>query len=97
MIILRQKSFGAISRMKDQYKYSLSEYTDPKKKKGWEDYVSRMNEDNPTEIVRPNSEEKFKKLISERKKEAKKVEFKLKNPRLGALKDIIENKSWRKY
>ena len=95
MIILRQKSFGAISRMKDQYKYSLSEYTDPEKKKGWEEYVSRMKEDNPTGIIRPRTEEGFKKLISERKREAKKVEFKLKNPRLGALKDTIENKSWK--
>jgi len=43
MIILRQKSFGAISRMKDQYKYSLSEYTDPKKKKTLEYYVSELN------------------------------------------------------
>ena len=97
MIILRQKSFGAISRMKDQYKYSFSEYTDPKKKKTWEYYVSELNQDNPTNIIKPKTQEDFNKLITLRKKEAKKVQFKLKNPKLGAIKDVIENKSWKKY
>jgi hypothetical protein len=108
MIILRNKNFGAVQRIKDQYKYSLKEYRDPKGK----EYVHKhiidpMKSKTLPEDVRnrnrawaqykgQNPDKAEKDLLKQRQQWAKKLEFKYNNPRLGAIKDVIENKAWRK-
>lgn len=42
-----------------------------------------------------NPDKAEKDLLKLRQQEAKKVEFKYNNPRLGAIRDVIETKPWK--
>jgi len=108
MIVLRNKNFGAIQRIKDQYNGSLKEYRDPREKEiSYKYIINPMKSKTLPEDVRnrnrawaqykgQNPDKAEKDLLKLRHREAKKMEFKYNNPRLGAIKDVIEYKSWRK-
>ena len=107
MIILRNKNFGAIQRIKDQYKYSLKEYRDPKGKEYVHKYIINpmKSETLPNDVKRrvrvdaqykgQNPDKAEKDLLKQRQQFGKRLEFKYNNPRLGAIKDVIETKPWR--
>lgn len=108
MIVLRNKNFGAIQRIKDQYNGSLKEYRDPREKEIAYKYIinpmksKTLPEDVKSRVLAgaqykgqdPDKAEKD--LLKQRQQWAKRLEFKYNNPRLGAIKDVIEYKSWRK-
>lgn len=108
MIVLRNKNFGAIQRIKDQYSGSLKEYHDPKEReKSYKYFINPMKAKTlPEDVrkrVRANAQYKDqdpdkyeKKILKQRQRFAKELEFKYNNPRLGAIKDVIETKPWRK-
>lgn len=108
MIVLRNKNFGAIQRIKDQYKYSLKAYRDPKGKEYvYKHIINPMKSKTLPEEYRrwvradaqnkgQNPDKVEKDLLKQEQQLAKKMEFKYNNPRLGAIKDVIETKPWRK-
>lgn len=108
MIVLRNKNFGVIQRIKDQYNGSLKEYRDPREKEiSYKYIINPMKSKTLPEDVKSrvrlraqhkgqNPDKAEKDILKSRQQWAKKLEFKFNNPRLGAIKDVIETKPWRK-
>ena len=108
MIVLRNKNFGAIQKIKDQYKGSLKEYRDPRgKETSYKYIINPMKSKTLPEDIRnrvragaqykgQNPDKAEKDILKQRQQLAKKMEFKYNNPRLGAIKDVMEIKPWRK-